>query len=86
MPSRPTNPPTPGMVDPRDLTTTNPQPNGALVPPIPSEGSKPMRKSPRTRTEPNAVRSPSPKGALSRIPKSAANHPRPKTRGGTGPR
>jgi hypothetical protein len=84
---RQTKKPTPGIVDPRDLTKTSPQPDyDDIDASDEAELSKKMTKSPGEKGETSSARKATRKGAISRISKAQADQPRRKMRGGTGPR
>ena len=85
---KPSKKPSVGMVDPRDLTSTPPQPDyddidasdeAAMSKKLTKGGAADARSSGGKTKAPR-------KGAISRVSKSEADRPRRKTRGGTGPR
>lgn len=81
--------PSAGMVDPRDLTTTPPQPDYDDIDASDEAAlSKRMTKDrgSDTRSSGGGNKAPLRKGAISRVSKSEADRPRRKTRGGSGPR
>ena len=78
---------TPGMVDPRDLTRTAPQPDyDDIDASDEAELSKKMTKAADVVGGKGGAKKGSRKGAISRISKAKADQPRRKMRGGTGPR
>lgn len=84
---RQTKKPTPGMMDPRDLTKTMPQPDYDNIDASDeAELSKEMTKSAGGGNKGGSARKGARKGAISRVTKAQADRPRRKTRGGTGPR